>query len=89
MLVLSPRAELEARATASAANRGDCYGRRDSFRSSACTGSSEIRKALREYLTREQESREGARLALAKGGVKIKGVLDPGQAAHEWAAPRC
>lgn len=26
-------------------------------------------------------------LALAKGGMKIKGVLDPGQAAHKWAAP--
>jgi phosphatidylserine/phosphatidylglycerophosphate/cardiolipin synthase-like enzyme len=27
-------------------------------------------------------------LALAKGGVKIKGVLDRGQAAHDWAAPK-
>jgi phosphatidylserine/phosphatidylglycerophosphate/cardiolipin synthase-like enzyme len=26
-------------------------------------------------------------LALARGGVKIRGVLDPGQAAQGWAAP--
>jgi phosphatidylserine/phosphatidylglycerophosphate/cardiolipin synthase-like enzyme len=27
-------------------------------------------------------------LALARGGMKIRGVLDPGQAAHEWAATK-
>jgi phosphatidylserine/phosphatidylglycerophosphate/cardiolipin synthase-like enzyme len=27
-------------------------------------------------------------LALARGGMKIRGVLDPGQAAHDWAATR-
>ena len=27
-------------------------------------------------------------LALARGGMKIRGVLDPGQAAHDWAAPK-
>jgi phosphatidylserine/phosphatidylglycerophosphate/cardiolipin synthase-like enzyme len=27
-------------------------------------------------------------LALARGGMKIKGVLDPGQARQKWAAPR-
>ena len=27
-------------------------------------------------------------LALARGGMKIRGVLDPAQAAHDWAAPK-
>lgn len=27
-------------------------------------------------------------LALARGGMKIRGVLDPGQAAHQWAASK-
>lgn len=27
-------------------------------------------------------------LALARGGMKIRGVLDPGQAAHDWAATK-
>ena len=27
-------------------------------------------------------------LALARGGMKIRGVLDPGQAAHDWAASK-
>jgi phosphatidylserine/phosphatidylglycerophosphate/cardiolipin synthase-like enzyme len=27
-------------------------------------------------------------LALARGGMKIRGVFDPGQAAHDWAATR-
>ena len=27
-------------------------------------------------------------LALARGGMKIRGVLGPGQAAQEWAAPK-
>lgn len=27
-------------------------------------------------------------LALARGGMKIRGVLDPGQAAQDWAAPK-
>lgn len=31
---------------------------------------------------------DDAMLALARGGMKIKGVLDPGQARHNWAAPR-
>ncbi len=31
---------------------------------------------------------DDAMLALARGGMKIKGVLDPGQAAQDWAAPR-
>jgi phosphatidylserine/phosphatidylglycerophosphate/cardiolipin synthase-like enzyme len=31
---------------------------------------------------------DDAMLALARGGMKIKGVLDPGQARHKWAAPR-
>jgi phosphatidylserine/phosphatidylglycerophosphate/cardiolipin synthase-like enzyme len=31
---------------------------------------------------------DDAMLALARGEVKIRGVLDPGQAAHDWAAPK-
>lgn len=31
---------------------------------------------------------DDAMLALAKGGLKIKGVLDGGQAAHDWAVPK-
>ena len=31
---------------------------------------------------------DDAMLALARGGMKIKGVLDPGQAHQKWAAPR-
>lgn len=31
---------------------------------------------------------DDAMLALARGGLKIKGVLDRGQAAHDWAAPK-
>lgn len=30
---------------------------------------------------------DDAMLALARGGMKIKGVLDPGQARQDWAAP--
>lgn len=30
---------------------------------------------------------DDAMLALARGGMKIRGVLDRGQAAHDWAAP--
>jgi phosphatidylserine/phosphatidylglycerophosphate/cardiolipin synthase-like enzyme len=31
---------------------------------------------------------DDALLALAKGGMKVKGVFDPGQAKQNWAAPR-
>jgi phosphatidylserine/phosphatidylglycerophosphate/cardiolipin synthase-like enzyme len=31
---------------------------------------------------------DDALLALARGGMRIKGVLDPGQAHQQWAAPR-
>ena len=31
---------------------------------------------------------DDAMLALARGGMKIKGILDPGQAHQKWAAPR-
>jgi phosphatidylserine/phosphatidylglycerophosphate/cardiolipin synthase-like enzyme len=31
---------------------------------------------------------DDAMLAMARGGMKIKGVLDPGQAAQNWAAPK-
>lgn len=31
---------------------------------------------------------DDAMLALARGGMKIKGALDPGQAAQDWAAPK-
>lgn len=31
---------------------------------------------------------DDAMLALARGGMKVRGVLDPAQAAHDWAAPK-
>jgi hypothetical protein len=30
---------------------------------------------------------DDAMLALARGGMQLKGALDPGQAAQDWAAP--
>lgn len=31
---------------------------------------------------------DDAMLALARGGMQLKGALDPGQAAQDWAAPK-
>ena len=50
------------------------------------TGTSEIYFAI--FTFAGSSGIDDALLALARGGVEIKGVLDPGQARQQWAAPR-
>jgi phosphatidylserine/phosphatidylglycerophosphate/cardiolipin synthase-like enzyme len=50
------------------------------------TGASEVVFAI--FTFAGSSGIDDAMLALARGGVTIKGVLDPGQANQKWAAPR-